>query len=89
MIHIDISNLDESTLWPCGACILVGADMFDAKSPSRIAETRKLVGTSRESHVFAVTSSMPGAYREFTKMSGADDCIIEAAILPSLKGVVL
>lgn len=66
-------------------CVLVGVDVFDPDALSRLTATRDALSWCEQPVICAVTSFMPGAYREFTIASGADECLTEADILIELE----
>ena len=63
---------------------LVNADVFDPEATRRVSATRRLMSNGVHSVLFAVSSFLPGAYRDFTKACGADDCVNETHIFLSL-----
>jgi hypothetical protein len=61
--------------------ILIGVDVFDPDASKRTADIRELVRNHDDTFLLAMSSFMPGAYRELVMMSGADDCVLEAVLL--------
>lgn len=66
-------------------CLLVCVDVFDEHALARLIATRSALNFFHNARICAVTSFMPGAYREFTMASGADECLTEADILIELE----
>ncbi len=66
-------------------CILVGVDVFDPDALYRLTVTKQALASFEQPVICAVTTFMPGAYREFTIASGADECLTEADILIELE----
>lgn len=63
------------------ASIIIGTDVFDAGSMPRLREARDELSHGTGTCVIAVTSFMPGAFREYAQRQGANLCVTEEQLL--------
>ncbi|WP_425100699.1 hypothetical protein [Tropicibacter sp. S64] len=73
----------ETPTWT-EACVLVGADAFDPEAVTRTQAARAHFAQAGLVALIAITSFAPGSYRDFIRLNGADDCILESDVLDTL-----
>lgn len=80
----DPSEIDPLSQPDASVVYMVGADVMDADACDRLTRVRNAIIPTGRAFVCAITSFIPGAYRDFTRSQGADDCITEANLLLEL-----
>ena len=67
-------------------CIMIDADALNPDALANVTLARALAQKMGEAFVFGTSEFMPGAYREFIRRAGADDCVSKYHVLNALSG---